>query len=74
MTKNSKDKAAATTFWNAAEKYAKHLADNENQVEIAWLLRGVADAISNEPRDEYLSRDPNYGRYYRKGYSALMIH
>jgi hypothetical protein len=74
MAQSFKNKAAPNAFWKAAEAYAHHLADNENQVEIAWLLRGFSDAVTGAGRDHESSQDREYGRYYRKGYSALMIH
>ena len=69
MAQSSNNKAASNAFWKAAEAYAHHLADNENQVEIAWLLRGFSDAVTGAGRDHESSQGDHVclrhkGRYY----------
>lgn len=71
MPRNSNGDAKADAFWKAAEAYAHHLADNEGDVELAWVIRGFADAsVGHKGKDKNLSQDRNYGRYYKRGWES----
>lgn len=63
---------AESAFGEAAEALAHEMADSNN-VESAWFLRGFADRFLGGTADDVLSRDHNYGRYYRDGWNAGMV-
>ena len=56
-------------FWTIADEYARKLAD-ANQVEQAWALRGMVDAVTGKGKDEGVGARHEYRKEYLRGFAA----
>ena len=66
-TKPTTMQEAAGAFLNAADTFARFLAD-DGSVETAWFLRGVADALTRGTAEDMSGNE--YHRPYARGFAA----